>query len=221
MQGLFQKLPSLEGLSLEVYAVDFKLDRLVPGVDNRHYDVHLSPGFCKSASRIVRHHFNKRADVESIFGAENTSNLAKETDEFKRLCQDLLQGAINKAKSNAEIQIDLLAQIAVVKMLIEAIRSQFKKLIEDLNDVAREYEMSPGLDQNRAVKIKEKLSDIQKNQNSIFLEVGTEIFQHVIEIQSDYLKDMREAIFGLRSNYPDDALTNPILFVKNYFEKDE
>ncbi len=218
MQGFFQKLPSLEGFPLEVYAVDFKLDRLVPGVDNCHYDVHLSPGFCKSANRVVRHFFNKLADVEQIFGADNTSNLVKEIDEFKRLCQDVLQGAINKAKSNAEIQIDLLAQIAVVKMLTEAIRSQHKKLLEDLNDVAREYEISPGQDQNRAVKIKEKLSNIQKNQNSIFLGVGTEIFQHLIEIQCDYLKEMREAIFGLKSDFPDDVLTNPILYVKNSFD---
>ena len=218
MQGFFQKLPSLEGFPLEVYAVDFKLDRLVPGVDNRHYDVHLSPGFCKSTNRVVRHLFNKLADVEQIFGADDASSLAREIDEFKRLCQDVLQGAINKAKSNSEIQIDLLAQIAVVKMLTKVIRSQHKKLIEDLNDVAREYEMSPGQDQNRAVKIKEKLSNIQKNQNSIFLDVGTEIFQHLIEIQCDYLKEMREAIFGLSSNIPDDILTNPILYVKNSFD---
>lgn len=218
MQGFFQKLPGLEGLPLEVYAVDFKLDRLVPGVDNRHYDVHLSPGFCKSADRAIRHLFNKLADVEPIFGTDNTSNLAKEIEEFKRLCQDLLQGAINKAKTNAEIQVDLLAQIAVVKMLTAAIRSQYIKLLEDLNDVAREYEISPGQDQNRAVKIKEKLSNIQKNHNSIFLDVGTEIFQHFLEIQSDHLKEMREAIFGIRSNFPDDVITNPILFVKNYFD---
>jgi hypothetical protein len=91
-------------------------------------------------------------------------------------------------------------------------------LIEDLNDVAREYEISPGQDQNRAVKIKEKLSTIQKNHNSIFLDVGTEIFQHFLEIQSGHLKEMREAIFGLRSNFPDDVIINPILFAKNYFD---
>ncbi len=214
---MFSKLPDLEEFPLGTYSVQFKLDKLIPGVDNVHYDVHLSPGLCKSANRMIFHLFQKQSGVEEILDTDNSTNLLKEIDVFKRLCRDTLKGAVNKAKSSAEIQVDLLSQIAIVKMLTEGIRSQYKELIEKLNDVARKYEVSRNQDRNRAIKIKEKLSEIQKNKNSIFFDVGNEIFQYLVEIQSEYLKEMREAIFGFESNYPDDIFINPILYVENSF----
>jgi hypothetical protein len=105
---------------------------------------------------VILHLFQKQSDVEEILGTDNSANLIKEIDGFKRLCRDTLQGAVNKAKSSAEIQVDLLSQIAIVKMLTEGIRSQYKGFIENLNDVARKCEVSRNQDRNRAIKIKEK-----------------------------------------------------------------
>lgn len=225
MLTFFSKYPNLKKFPLGTYSVQFPLDKLVLGADNIHYDVHLSPTLCKSAKKVINRLLGKYADVEKILGIDKASSLVRERDEFKRLCSDVLQDAINKAKSDSEIQIDLLAQVAVVKMLIEEIQSQLKTLIDylnnyarKLNSVAQKYELSRNLSLSKYVKIKEKLSDIQQNKQSILLNVGKELFGDLIDIQRKDLKEMREAIFGIESNLPDDVFSNPILHVENPFD---
>ena len=111
--------------------------------------------------------------------------------DFKRLCSDVLQEAINKAKSDSEIQIDLIAQIAIVKMLTEEIQLQFKTLIDYLNNYARKlsniaqkYEISKNLSLSKYVQIKEKLSNIQQHKNLILLNVGKELFGYLIDVKT-------------------------------------
>ncbi|MBW2620457.1 MAG: hypothetical protein JRC56_03875 [Deltaproteobacteria bacterium] len=225
MFGFFSKSSGLKDLPLETYSVEFSLDKLVPGVDNIHYDVHLSPVLCKSAYKVIRRLLGKHANVEKLLDIDRASSPAKERDDFKRLCSDVLQEAINKAKSDSEIQIDLIAQIAIVKMLTEEIQLQFKTLIDylnnyarKLNNIAQKYEISKNLSLSKYVQIKEKLSDIQQHKNLILLNVGKELFGYLIDVQHKDLKEMREAILGIEINLPDDVFYNPILHVENPFD---
>jgi len=222
MFNFFSKSSGLKDLPLETYSVLFALDKLVPGVDNIHYDVHLSPALCKSANQVIRQLLGKHAGVEKILEIDKESSPAKERDDFRRLCSDVLQEAINKAKLDSEIQIDLMAQIAIVKMLTEEIQRQFKALIDyinnyarKLNTVAQKYEASKNLSLSEYIKIKDKLSDIQQQKKSILLNVGQELFGYLIDVQRKDLKEMREAIFGIEINLPDDVFSNPILHTEN------
>ena len=54
MVTFFSKSSILKNLPLETYSVELPLDKLVPGVDNIHYDVYLSPSLCTSANKIIR-----------------------------------------------------------------------------------------------------------------------------------------------------------------------
>ncbi|MGD2030170.1 MAG: hypothetical protein PVG86_09565 [Desulfobacterales bacterium] len=219
MVNLFTKPSDLIDLPLETYSVSLSLDNLVPGVDNIRYDVHLSPALCKSANKVIRRLLGKHAHVEKILGIDKGSSPAKERDDFRRLCSEVLQEAINKAKVDAEIQIDRMAQIAIVKMLTEEIHCQFKALTDYLNNYARKlntvaekYEVSKNLSLSKYIEIKDKLSDIQQQKNSILLNVGQELFGYLIDVQRKDLKEMRAAIFGNEINLPDDVFSNPILY---------
>mgnify|MGYP001055603091 CR=1 FL=1 len=225
MVTFFSKFSVLKNLPLETYSVEFPLDKLVPGVDNIHYDVHLSPSLCTSANKIIRRLLGKHAGVEKVLGIDGASSPVTERDEFRRLCKVVLQEAINKAKSDSEIQIDLLAQIAVVKMLTEEIQCQFNEMIDDLNKharklnaVAQKYEISRTLSLSKYIEVKEKLSDIQRKKKWILLNVGQELFGDLLDIQRKDLKEMREAIFEFELNLPDDVFSNPILHVENPFD---
>ncbi|MEA1949156.1 MAG: hypothetical protein U9N83_17875 [Thermodesulfobacteriota bacterium] len=218
----FSKSSGLKDLPLATYSVAFSLDKLVPGVDNIHYDVHLSPALCKSANKVIRQLLGKHARVEKILGTDRASSPAKERDDFRRLCSDVLQEAINKAKLDSEPQIDLMAQIAIVKMLTGEIQRQFKALIDYLNNyarklntVAQKYEISKNLSLSKYIQIKDKLSDIQEQKQSILLNVGQELCGNLIDVQRKDLKEMREAIFGIEINLPDDVFSNPILHTEN------
>ncbi len=211
----FSNFPSLSGLPLETYSIRLSLDRLVPGVNNIHYDVHLSPVFLEATRKTVFTLIARHCQAEKILGIDKKSNWVKERDEFKRLCRDVLVDVVNKAKSNREIQIDFLGQVAVVKILIEEIRHQYEKLIECLIRIIRKYEIS--LDQNleATIKLKERLSDIQKKRETILRNASNEMFQCLIDVQQKDLKDMREANFGGEFILPDDIFSNPILHIKH------
>jgi hypothetical protein len=222
MVTFFSKFSDLKNLPLETYSVEFPLNKLIPGVDNIHYDVYLSPSFCTSANKIIRRLLGKHAGVEKLLDTDKASNPVAEKDEFRRLCKAVLQEAINKAKSDSEIQIDLLAQIAVVKMLTEEIHRQFKELIDYFNNYARKlsavaekYEISKNLNLGKYIELKEKLSDIQQKKKRILLNVGQELFGYLIDIQRKDLKEMREAIFEFELTLPDDVFSNSILHVEN------
>jgi len=218
MFTLFSNFSDLTGLPLKAYSVKFLLDRLTPGVDNIRHDVLLSPDFCKSSSKLIYQLFLKHAKSKKILNIGPTSSLVTERDEFKHLCRDVLHAAVNQAKSASEIQIDLLAQITIVKKLAQEIPCQYNTLIENFNDNARRHEIASSGGLNSYIKIKEKLSEIQQNKESILLNVSAELFQYLIEVQHEYITEMRESILGSETILPDDVFSNPIIHVENPFE---
>jgi len=218
MFTLFSNFSDLTGLPLKAYSVKFQLDRLTPGVDNIRHDVLLSPDFCKSSSKLVYQLFLKHANAKKILNIDPTSSLVIERDEFKHLCRDVLHAAVNQAKSASEIQIDLLAQITIIKKLAQEIPCQYSKLIENFNVNARRHEIASSEGFSSYVKIKEKLSEIQQNKKSIFLNVAEELFQYLIDVQHENITEMRESILGPETILPDDVFSNPIIHVENPFE---
>lgn len=218
MFGFFSKLPDLSEFPLKTYAVQIDLDRLVVGVDNIRNDVHLSPTFCKATQNIVRHFIAKRSGVEEFLDLAKTPVSTKDLEAFRRICLDFLKGAVDKAKSDGEKQIDMLAQIAVIRMFTEEVQNQYDALIKYLNDSLRKLEISKHQDLKKTIKIKEKLSDVQKDKSSILAHVAGELFQFIVEAQNDGIKKMREAVLGPQSNLPDDVFLNPILYLKNAFD---
>ena len=218
MFTLFSNYSDLTGLPLKAYSVKFSLDRLTPGVDNIRHDVLLSPDFCKSISNLIYQLFLKHTKAKKILNIDPTSSLVTERDEFKQLCRDVLHAAINQAKSASEIQIDLLAQITIVKKLAEEIPCQYSKLIENFNDNASRHEIASSEGLNSYIKIKEKLAEIQQNKKSVLLSVAAELFQYLIEVQHENITEMRESILGFETILPDDVFSNPIIHVENPFE---
>jgi hypothetical protein len=218
MFTLFSKYPDLTGLPLKAYSVKFSLDRLKPGVDNIRHDVLLSPDFSKSISKLIYQLFLKHTKTKKILNIDPTSSLVTERDAFKHFCRDVLHAAINQAKSYSETQIDLLAQITIVKKIAQEIPRQYSKLIENFNDNARRFEVASSEGLNHYIKIKEKLSEIQQNKKSILLDVAAELFGYLIDVQHENITEMRESILGSETILPDDVFSNPIIHVENPFE---
>ena len=196
------------------YSADFSLQRIMPGVDNFRYDVHLSPLFCEAVSRIAFHFIIKHARAEKELG--ESFGWLKDRDEFKRLCRDLMLDAIKRAKmGDGEIQIDYLAQVAVCKFLIQEIRKQFEELETRFNNLVWEYESTDDDEViAETVALKERLLKIRHQRNKIITNVSKELFQYFLEAQRP-LKDRREANYGRHSLLKDDIFDNPILHIEN------
>lgn len=208
--------PDNNDLLLKSYSIGFALNRLTPGVDNIRYDVHLSPGLCRAAENITKHLVARHAKA-GVTPDPSTQTIAwaKIKEEFRQYCIDVMLAAINKAKLEREIQINFLVQTAVAKMVLEEIRSQFLLLIENHKNVIRKHEVSPRAEISDVIRLKEGLSEVQRNKRKIICDVARELFQYIAEAQQNELRKIREANFGIESILPDDFFNNPLIHAEN------
>lgn len=196
------------------YTAHFSLNHIMPGVDNFHYDVHLSPVFRESVSKIIFHLILKSSGAGEDLDID--FDWTRENNEFKRLCRDIMLDAVKKAKmGDGEVQVDYLAQIAVCKFLIQEVAHQFEELMIRLNNQVWEYESTEDDEMVlQTLSLKEKVLAVRHKRNSIVNKVSKEIFGHLLMAQKP-LTERREANFGTHSLLKEDIFANPLLHVEN------
>jgi hypothetical protein len=203
-------------MDLKTDAINFSLNRLIPGVDNIRYDVHLSPTLKKSCDEIITHLVARHSAIEEISDFNSHAKVwIKVKEEFKQNLIDVLVGAINNAKQTREIQCDFLAQTAVVKMFLEEIRFGFDKLVEHYKNIIHKNEASGSGSFHSVIRLKEELSDILQKKKEIIRKVAFDLFQYLNDIQENDLKKIREANFGIESILPNYFFSNPLIHIEN------
>ncbi len=210
-------LPRLDDFPLKSYTCNFSIEKLTIGIDNIRCDVYLSPVFCKATVRIVSHLMARYTRTEELGKHDRSKSWAKEIDKYKRLYKNIMLDAVNKAKEKGKVQIDFLAQTAVIKMIIQEINNQFEILITRSRTAVKKSDLSHHQDQKEAPKLKQRLSRILQDKELITRQVGGELFDHMLDVQQRELREIREANFGAPSAFVNDILTNPILHVDNPF----
>ncbi|MEJ2153859.1 MAG: hypothetical protein P8X96_00835 [Desulfobacteraceae bacterium] len=205
------KTPPLSKFPLKSYRVDFSLEHLVIGVDNIRYDVLLSPTFVNATRKAITRLVARHAGVEKMGSDALKTNWIKEVDSYKQLYRDMMRGAIDMAKGRREVQIEWLAQTALIKMLLEEIRLQYDNLIGRIKKAVRKSELAVHNDLAEAPKLKGKLQRIQQERDEILRKVGREICGFWAEVEIKEVLPMHEAVFGRRSPFFMDLLNNPVL----------
>ncbi|MGW8161619.1 MAG: hypothetical protein ACWGN1_05170, partial [Desulfobulbales bacterium] len=198
------------GLPPFEYSAHFTLNRILPGVDNFHYDVHLSPAFREAVSRIIFHLILKSSGTHEDLNIE--FDWLKDKKEFKILCQDIMLDAVKKAKmGDGEIQLDYLAQISISKFLIQEVARQFEELMTRLNNEVWEFESTSDHDMVlQVLDLKERVLAVRHRKSKIVNSVSAEIFSYLLESQEP-LRERREANYGADSLLKEDIFVNPIL----------
>ena len=211
--NFFTKVPNLKEFPLKSYSIKLSLDRLNLGVKNIRFDVYLSPVFCKTTSKVILQLIAKNFKSTNVPCLDKKFDWFKERNEFKKLCCDVLRDAINKAKLAREVQIDCLAQIAVIELFNKEIKKQYEVCIQNFKNVIRKHEV----DQNQTItiKLKEELSKIIQNKRLIIRDVSIDVFKCLSEVQTEELNDLREVNFGREAILPDEFFSNSLLKVDN------
>lgn len=212
---LFTKPPELKSLLLKSYLIDFSLDRLVFGVDNIHFDVHISPQLYNALKKTAFLTMIKHSRSEFFFKDYNRKYCESEKDALKHICTDVLLDGINRAKAEAELQIDYLGQAALAKMFLEEVKNQYRKLVAHFELLVRTYQLSRRHAELEDFKTKEILAEIKLNQNRIIRLAGEELFQMLTDIQARNLRNMRETHFHAGQILPDIFFNNPALHTDN------
>ena len=204
------KRVDLRSFPLKSHEFRLSLDKLVAGVDNIRIDVFLSPKVCAAIGKMAYRLLAEKFGMEEALGIPPAKGM-KERRELGGLCRGLLLDGINKAKSEHQVQIDSLTQVAIVKMVVHEIQSQHTVLLHRFKNNLWKKENAKGRHHSSIIKLKEKLAKAQQNQKKYFRAVAAELFQYFIRVQQRDLQEMREANFGVESLLPDDIFSNPMI----------
>jgi len=187
------------------------LEGLSAGIDNLRHDVYLSPKFVEQMrlqmTRLVARHGN----VEGLLAADSplatgkkahaayrspgtTSTLPQpQLADIKSLLTELQVAALNRAKRDGNISVDLLARLAVIKFLRSELLSQFAQVLERCRILLKGYE---GVRQQTALEFREKVAGFQVAKKTVLRRAGQELFQTLQEIEKETLARMRRSLFG-------------------------
>ena len=197
------------GLHLSAYSIEIPLERLKLGVDNLRYDVLVSPEFVKMTDHIVLQMIMKHSRASRPLMTSQKDNWHREISIFRETCRKLMTNALNQAKSLQEVQIDYLAQIALVKLLIERVNNRLETAFQHFKNVVRKQEVSHRSESH--IKLREEVLEITKRRNTIMRDVCAELFMHFNEARKD-IDELRALNFGEQWLLPEELFNNPLLY---------
>lgn len=147
----------------------------------------------------------------AIMAARNAGAKAEPAD-FKKLMADLLVGSLNRAKTDNNINLDLLTRLAVIKMLRAELVGQFSTLLEKCRTKLKNYEGPRAMNPHKGVELREQFAGFQVNKKIVLRKTGQELFATLREIEKETLAKMRRSLFGEDAGAAYDLLLNRLLF---------
>ncbi len=175
----------------------------------------------RSRNRIIARH----GDVDGLLAAEasqatpRTPFLNKLTtvlrpgskadpSDFKSVLTELHVAALNRAKAENKVAVDLLARLAVIKFLRMELHSQFAQVLERCRMMLKTYE---GVRQQKALEYRERVASFQVRKKIIQRKTGQELFLLLRDIEKETLARMRRSRFGENDNEGHKLLINRLV----------
>src|SRR5580658_130609 len=185
------------------------LEGLAVGVDNLRHDVALSPRFVEAARAQVMRLIVRHGELEGMLAAEapqqnqapswmrntaaaSTRNPAEKSD-WKLLLAELHLAALNRAKKEENISLDLLARLAVTKLLRTEMNSQFAQVLERCRVLLKGYE---SMRSGKAVEYRERVANFQVRKKIILRKTGQDLFETLRATEKETLARTRRSFFG-------------------------
>jgi class 3 adenylate cyclase len=189
------------------------LDGLAVGVDNLRHDVALSPRFIEAARAQIMRLLVRHGELEGLLAAEAPqksqapswmrtaaaagANRGKDRpadpSDWKPLLAEMHLAALNRAKKEEKLSIDLLARLALTKFLRAEMSQQFSQLLERCRVLLKTYE---GTRQGKAVEYRERVAAFQVRKKIILRKTGQELFETLRAIEKETLGRTRRSFFG-------------------------
>lgn len=185
------------------------LEGLSVGVDNLRHDVGLSPRFLEAARAQIMRLIVRHGELEGLLAAEAkprtlapewmraAASASKEPGiekgDWKPLLTELHLNALNRAKREENISIDLLARLAITKFLRTEMQQQFAQVLERCRVLLKNYE---GIRHGKGVEYRERVAAFQVRKKIILRKVGQDLFETIREIEKETLARTRRSFFG-------------------------
>jgi hypothetical protein len=190
-------------------APSIALEGLAVGVDNLRHDVALSPRMVEVARAHVMRLIVRHGELEGLLAAETPQRTqgpswmrdaavgqvrsTPEKSDWKPLLAELQLAALNRAKKEEKLSLDLLARLAVTKFLRTEMNQQFAQVLERCRVLLKAYE---GLRQGKGVEYRERVAAFQVRKKIILRKTGQDLFETLREIEKETLVRTRRSLFG-------------------------
>jgi class 3 adenylate cyclase len=224
---LGQSVEEVAPPTLASYSPSLTLTGLQLGVDNLRHDVHLSEKFVTEMRAQIALMIARYGNVEGMLAAEDvkkpTGNQFIGADKsakagikskaesagLKPLLAELHVAALNRAKSDGNMTIDLLARLAITKFLRVELNAQFVQTLERCRGLLNSYE---GVRAQRAIEYRERVSEFQVAKKTILRKAGQELFRTLRDVEKETLARMRRSLFGNDCEEQYRLFLNPLAF---------
>jgi class 3 adenylate cyclase len=217
---------------LSSYQPCIQLEALVRGVDNLRHDVALSTRFTEVTRQHIFRLITKHGQVEALIdeqsstgrpqsriaqpsGGGNSGNKSVEAGEFKRVLLGVHVSALNRAKVEGNISVDLLARLAAVKLQRSEMQVQFALALERGRAKLKTYEGPRQLFAHKGVEMRERFAKFQISKKAVLRKVGQDLFATIREIEKESLSRMRRSLFGDAQSSTYDLFLNRLLYTED------
>ena len=182
------------------------LEGLVTGIDNLRHDVFLSPKFVEAARQHIFRLVARHGNVEELAAEERTNgaqarpqrNAGPQFDaaECKRLLTELHVVALNRAKVEDNVSLDLLFRLAMLKFQRIELLNQYGNVLERCRARVKQYEGPRQSGTNRTLEVRERLAGFQINKKNVLRRAGQDLFVLLREAEKETLGRTRRSLFG-------------------------
>jgi hypothetical protein len=218
--------------SLKSYLPTLSFEGLQLGIDNLRHDVYLSTTFVEAMRLHVARLIMRYGDVEAMIAADNSQTVQPahfigsnpagklgpgmsdktrnraETAELKPLLTELQVAALNRAKAEGNICVDLLVRAALIKFLRTELNSQFAQVLERCRVMLKSYE---GVRPQKALEYRERVAAFQVAKKIIQRQAAQELFRTLREIEKETLLRTRRSFFGSEREAEYQLFLNPLV----------
>src|SRR4030095_7313242 len=127
--------------------------------------------------------------------------------------------ALNKAKNDGNIRVDLLARLAVLKFLRVELGIQYAQLTERCRTRLKTYDGSRSIGR-KSVESAERFARFQIAKKTVLRRAGQEVFSTIREIEKETLAKLRRSLFGDSEQAAYELFLNRLLFTADGSEHD-
>jgi hypothetical protein len=204
----------------------FVLEGLVTGIDNVRHDVFLSPRFVEIARQYIFKLIAKHGNVEELTAEDRPAGRppvrpngqnGRQSDsaEFKRLLTELHVAALNRAKAEENVSLDLLFRLAVLKFQRAELLNQYAQVLERCRARLKFYEAPRQSGTNRTLEMRERLVGFQINKKTVLRRAGQDLFVVLREAEKEALGRTRRSFFGDTAAAMYDLFLNRLVFIED------
>jgi hypothetical protein len=211
---------------LKSYTPVLSLEGLQVGVDNLRHDVHLSPKFVEGARAHIARTIIRHGDLSGLLAAESAAPVARspflnrlsipgkaapkaDPAELKPLLTELHVAALNRAKAEGKIAIDLLARLAIIKFLRMELQVQFAQVLERCRMMLKSYD---GMRHQKAMEYRERVASFQVRKRIILRKTGQELFLMLRDMEKETVARTRRSRFGESDSEGHKVLLSRLIF---------